>query len=242
MTSQKTKLFTLLTVILLTIMFSGIISATTIDDTNNTVSDNSQLTNTTIATEFLAVNTKISLDKIPNTKKDETITISGKVVDENNKTISNAAVRLNINGLQKTLRTDVNGVYAFNYTVTKAGTTNVTACVLAINKYAASNVTTKVSVAKLATKIKINSIKSVVQKTNVNITGQLCDENGKGIYGTVKLLINNGRATIKTDTNGQFTYTHNATRVGTNNVTASNLESNNYNSTQSTAVFTVTKT
>lgn len=96
MTSQKTKLFTLLTVILLTIMFSGIISATTIDDTNNTVSDNSQLTNTTIATEFLAVNTKISLDKIPNTKKDETITISGKVVDENNKTISNAAERLNI--------------------------------------------------------------------------------------------------------------------------------------------------
>ena len=76
----------------------------------------------------------------------------------------------------------------------------------------------------------------------VKINEKLSDENDKAVTKTIKLLINNGRKTIKTDNTGTFTYSHNATWAGQNTITATYLESNNYLPTNSTTTFTVTKT
>ena len=75
----------------------------------------------------------------------------------------------------------------------------------------------------------------------VKINEKLSDENDKAVTKTIKLLINNGRKTIKTDNTGAFTYSHNATWAGQNTITATYLESNNYLPTNSTTTFTVTK-
>ena len=75
----------------------------------------------------------------------------------------------------------------------------------------------------------------------VKINEKLSDENDKAVTGTIKLLINKVRKTIKTDNTGAFTYSHNATWAGQNTITATYLESTNYLPTNSTTTFTVTK-
>jgi len=193
-----------------------------------------------ITIEITPMDTILTLDTIKDAKKGETITISGKLVDKKGNPIV-GSIKLTINGARATVKTGKNGVFTYNYTVTKVGTNNITAAYLGANRYSAGNATTTVKVNKAGTKIILNSIGTVTQKTNVDIKGQLNDEYGNGIYGTVKLLINNGRATVKTDKTGAFTYSHNATRAGENTITANYLVSNNYEASETTTTFTVVK-
>ena len=197
-------------------------------------------TNTTATVKVTAMNTQIVLDKIANAKKGEKITISGKLLDENGNAIT-GTIKLLINNGRATVKTDENGIFTYEYTVTKVGENNITASYLGANRYAATEATTTAQVEKLATTITLNNIGTVTQKTMVKISGKLADENGKAVTGTIKLLINNGRKTIKTDNTGAFTYSHNATWAGQNTITATYLESTNYLPTNSTTTFTVTK-
>ena len=196
--------------------------------------------NTTATVEVTAMDTQIVFDKISSAKKGEKITISGKLLDENGNAIT-GTIKLLINNGRATVKTDKNGVFTYEYTVTKVGVNNITASYLGANRYSASNATTTAQVEKLATVITLNNIGTVTQKSMVKISGKLADENGKAVTGTIKLLINNGRKTIKTDNTGAFTYSHNATWAGQNTITATYLESNNYLPTNSTTTFTVTK-
>ena len=161
-------------------------------------------------------------------------------MDENGNPVV-GTVKLLINGGRATVKTDENGVFSYEYTVTKVGANNITATYEGSNRYTVSTATSTINVAKAGTKITLNSIGTVTQKSLVDITGQLSDENGNGIYGTVKLLINNGRATVKTDKTGAFTYSYNATRAGDNTIKASYLVSNNYEASEATTNFTVVK-
>ena len=192
------------------------------------------------AVEVTCMDTVLTLDSISDAKKGETITVSGKLVDANGMAVV-GTVKLNINGARATVKTDSEGVFSYDYTVSKVGINNITASYLGANRYSASNTSTTVTVNRAGTRITLNMIDTVVQKANVNITGQLSDENDNGIYGTVKLLINNGRATVKTDSTGAFTYAFNATKLGENTIKASYLVSNNYEASETSAAFTVVK-
>ena len=194
----------------------------------------------TLTVEITAMDTVLTLDSINDAKKGENITVSGKLVDEKGNPIV-GTVKLTINGARATVKTDESGVFTYDYTVTKVGTNNITASYLGANRYSASNATATATVNRLGTKITLNPIGTVTQKTNMDITGQLSDENDNGIYGTVKLLINNGRATVKTDKTGAFTYTYNATRAGDNTIKANYLESKNYGASETNTAFTVVK-
>ncbi len=197
-------------------------------------------TNTTATVEVTAMDTQIVFDEISSAKKGEKITISGKLVDENGNAVT-GTIKLLINNGRATVKTNENGVFTYEYTVTKVGVNNITASYLGANRYTATEATTTAQVEKLATTITLNNIGTVTQKSMVEISGKLADENGKAITGTIKLLINNGRKTIKTDNTGAFTYSHNATFAGENTITANYLESTNYLPTNSTTTFTVTK-
>ena len=186
-----------------------------------------------------ALNTKLTIDPVT-AKKGDKITITGKLVDENGNPVV-GTVKLLINGGRATVKTDENGVFSYEYTVTKVGANNITATYEGSNRYTVSTATSTIDVAKAGTQITLNPLGTVTQKSLVDITGQLSDENGNGIYGTVKLLINNGRATVKTDKTGAFTYSYNATRAGDNTIKASYLVSNNYEASEATTNFTVVK-
>ena len=194
----------------------------------------------TLTVEITPRDTILTIDSIKDAKKGETVTITGKLTDDNGEAVV-GTIKLTINGARATVKTDENGVFTYEYTVTKVGVNNITASYLGANRYSASNTSTTVKVNKAGTQITLNPIKTVTQKTNVDIKGQLSDENGNGIYGTVKLLINNGRATVKTDKTGAFTYSYNATRAGENTIKANYLESNNYEASETNTTFTVVK-
>jgi len=61
------------------------------------------------------------------------------------------------------------------------------------------------------------------------------------VDGTIKLSINNGRATVKTDSEWAFTYTYTATRDGENTIKANYLASENYEASETSTTFTVEK-
>ena len=61
------------------------------------------------------------------------------------------------------------------------------------------------------------------------------------VDGTIKLLINSGRATVKTDNNGAFTFTYTATRDGENTIKANYLASENYEASETSTTFTEQK-
>lgn len=74
---------------------------------------------------------------------------------------------------------------------------------------------------KINTEIIFNPITDVNFGKSVDITGKILDENKTGIPNeTIKLLINNARATTKTNKNGTFTYLINKPKPGTNTITA----------------------
>ena len=180
----------------------------------------------------------LSLKSINATKKGNDITITGQLVDEQGKDIV-GTVKLLINNGRATVKTDNNGVFTYIYTVNRVGINNITATYLGSNKYMNSTDMITVEVLKLNTKISIDPINKVTQKTKVEITGKLSDERGNAIYGKVKLLINTGHTTVKTDDNGFFTYNYTATHLGVNNITATYIESNNYLGSNSTCNFIV---
>ena len=150
-------------------------------------------------------------------------------------------VKLLINNGRVTVKTDSNGIFTYNYLVTRVGINNISATYKGSTKYTVSTASSIINVEKTGTKIVLNEVGTVKQKSKVDITGQLCDENDKGIYGTVKLLINSGRATVKTDDNGLFTYSFNATQSGENTVKANYIESTNYEASESLTMFAVIK-
>ena len=195
-------------------------------------------TNTTATFKVLQKGTKIVINTIKKAKYGETITITGQLLDESGKDIY-GTVKLLINGGRATVKTDKDGKFSYNYTTSRVGVNNVTATYLESAKYTANNTTTTFTIEPQSTKLTINPIKTVTAKTNITISGKLSDKNGKGFYGTVKLLINNGRATVKTDTSGLYSYTYTASRVGVNNITASYLGSEKYLETNTTSTFTV---
>jgi len=193
-----------------------------------------------ITVEVMPMDTTITLDAIQAVKKGENITVSGKVLDENGNPVS-GTVKLIINNGRATVKTDFDGVFMYDFTANRLGTTNITASYIGGNRYFASYTNSTVTVTSAGTNITLKPLGTVTQKTNVDITGQLNDEFGNGIYGTVKLLINNGRATVKTDVTGAFTYTYNATRAGENTIKANYLESANYQASEVNSTFTVVK-
>ncbi len=192
----------------------------------------------TISVAVGQLNTQIVFDKINPVKFGENVTIKGKLLDENGDAVV-GTVKLEINGGRATVKTDENGEFSYVYPATPAGRMYISAEYLGNNRYNVSKASTGVNVSKIGTMIVIDPIDPVLLDTYVNITGQLRDENGNGIYGTVKLLINRGRATVKTDSNGFFTYQHNASRYGTSYITANFLETNRYLESQSKLIFHV---
>ena len=183
--------------------------------------------------------TTLTINPIKDAQYDDTIIITGELVDEDNRTVQ-GTINLNINGKNITVETDKTGKYQYEYTITKMTDLNITATYTGTEKFTPSNASTTVTVIKQDTNIIFDNIKEINSGDKVTITGQLIDGNEKGFYGTIKLLINNARATIKTYKEGYFTYTTTLSKVGTNNITASYIESAKYKAGNSTTTVTVT--
>lgn len=90
----------------------------------------------------------ITLDPISPVNQKENITIKGKIIDKDGKSISGAQVKITINGSPKTLKADSDGVFTYTYTLSNVGTNNITAVFNGNNSFEATNATLTVDVIK----------------------------------------------------------------------------------------------
>lgn len=182
--------------------------------------------------------TSITVEGIADVKKGETVTITGTLTDNNGKSLSNKVVRLLINNGRKTLKTDVNGVYTFDYTLTRIGENTIKATFEGNDYYTEATTILTVDVKSLATKITLDPMGPVIKGKQATISGTLTDENNNTIANAqVKITINGSTKTLKTDSEGRFTHTYTFGKIGQNTITTTYTGSNSYD--ESEAITTV---
>ncbi len=71
-------------------------------------------------------NTKITINKIKNTKINKTITIKGTLKSINGKTLRNTKIKIKTNNKTVTVKTNTKGIYTYRYKVTQKGTNKIT--------------------------------------------------------------------------------------------------------------------
>jgi len=186
--------------------------------------------------------TKITLNNIAATQYSNKITISGKFTRSTGEVLSNAAIVVKVNGVNYTAKTDANGSYSVNYTVTKVGTNNVTAIFAGNSVYNAKNVSKTFVVNKKDTTITLNNIATTQYSDKITITGKLTRSTGEALTNaTVTININGVNYTAITDSSGNYAINYTVTKVGTNNITAIFAGNSAYNKVNTTKTFTVTK-
>ncbi|WP_323736398.1 Ig-like domain repeat protein [Methanosphaera sp. ISO3-F5] len=195
----------------------------------------------TQTTFIVTKDTKITINT-KNVKYEETITITGKLADENNKAISNTDITLTLNNNKHNIKTNNNGEYTYTTTATTIGTNNVTVTYNGNSNYNPTSTTTTITINKQDTLVTTNTIPATKYTESVTITGTLKDKNGKTLANqNIKLNINGNTVTVKTDKNGAFSYKHTTNTVGTNNLTVTFAGNNNYNNGNTQTTFTVNK-
>ncbi|WP_323736891.1 Ig-like domain repeat protein [Methanosphaera sp. ISO3-F5] len=185
--------------------------------------------------------TLITINSIPATKYTENVTITGTLKDKNGKTLPNQNMDISINDKTVTIKTDENGAYSYKHTTNKVGTNNLTVTFAGNNNYNNANTQTTFTVNKQDTTITLNNIKSTYT-SNATITGKLISKDGTVLaYQNMKLNINGKSVSVKTDSNGIFTYKYRTNKVGTNNITVTYYGNSNYQGTTLKKTFTVSK-
>lgn len=90
----------------------------------------------------------IIIDSLGTINKGDNVTISGKITDKNNNAIANAQVKITINGSPKTVKSDSNGVFVYNYIMNRLGDNDITVIFNGNNNFLATNTTSIVNVVK----------------------------------------------------------------------------------------------
>ena len=184
----------------------------------------------------------ITYNPIKDTKYKNNITITGKIMDKNEKSLYNINVLITINGKLFKAKTDKTGSFTLITTANNIGTNNVTLGYGGNVKYNSYETSTTFQVEKQDITITYNPIKDTKYKNNITITGKVMDINGRPIYNINTLITINGKLyKAKTDNNGAFILTTIANNIGTNKVTLAYNGNTNYNSYETSTSFNVEK-
>ena len=188
-----------------------------------------------------AKETTISIDPLENVKYGDNITISGLLVNEDSIALSNLNVTVKLNDEEKTVTTR-NGEYKYDTTASVIGENTVTVTFAGTEKQTESTATYTFEVAKANTVIELSEIEAVKKGEVTTIAGILTTEKGDVLANkVVRLLVNNGRKTVKTNDMGEFSFDYTTTKVGQIDVTATFEGNNYYEATSNDTIFTVNK-
>ena len=183
-----------------------------------------------------AKETTITIDPLDSVHYDNEITISGTLVNEDSLALSNQNVTIKFNDEEVTVTTR-NGEFKYTTTAKIIGENTITATYAGNDKYQASEATYTFEVAKANTYINLTELQAVKKGDVTSISGTLYDENNVALENAVvRLLVNNGRKTVKTNKMGEFSFDYTTTKVGELTVTAT-YEGNDYYEATSTDGF-----
>ena len=255
--------------ITLCILLIGIVSATDVDsntteqthtisekivsDTPDTVSevkenvinDNKEEVKKNTKTESIKtsgqIQTKISIDPIPDISVDESVFVMGTFTDINNNPLRNTHLKLDVDGDSYYAETYDDGFYLGEYIADTPGTKTVTVSWAGNTKYAPTTSKTTFHVqGPKQTYIVLNNIKDVNSSEYVTISGYYYYDQNKPLKQTTMTInINGTNYYAKTNNNGYFTYNYKTTNPGTNKVTVSYAGTDKFLPATATKTFNV---
>lgn len=183
---------------------------------------------------------KLTVNTISQKVYNDKFTITGKLVDKSGAAIKNAAVKVKVNAKTVSVKTNTNGVFNAKVNATTVGKNNVTVTYAGNTNIKAITAKKTFTVAKKDTKITFNEVSEKTKGTKVTLSGKLTDVSGVAIKNAeVRFRVNNEVTTLKTDSNGKFTYKITADKVGTNKITIYCPASTNYKGQSYQTTFNV---
>jgi hypothetical protein len=184
----------------------------------------------------------ITIDEIPDVGYNETVTVSGMFTDVNGVALGNSKLTVAVNGEQQTVTTEADGSFTFETQSVIAGENNVTVAYGGYAKYNEYQANATFNVVLEDTFITVDAIADVTYKDSVTITGKLTDANGKAFKkSTVTITLNGKNIKVKTDDQGVYTYTFNATTMDLNTVKVAYEGYGKVNPSEAETTFTVNK-
>ena len=196
--------------------------------------------NITITYTVIKRATKISLNYVEDSDYGNTVTINGKLVDNENYPMVNDKITITINGEDYTTTTNKSGDFTLYYEPTTTGYKRVTATFDDNNYYIESSASTSFRVSSKETRIILESIEDTEYSKIINIVGKCTDNDGNGLSNVdISLSINGEKYNTTTDNYGDFNFYYQTKKVGVTDITVSYSGDNKYSGTYTQSRFTV---
>jgi hypothetical protein len=184
----------------------------------------------------------ITIDEIPDAGFNETVVVSGMFTDVNGVVLGNSKLTVTINGVKENVRSDAEGRFAVETQALIAGVNNVTVYYGGYAKYNEYQANATFNVVLEDTFITVDAIDDVTYKDSVTITGKLTGAEGKALRkSTVTITLNGKAIKVKTDDQGVYAYTFNATTMDLNTVKVAYEGYGRVNPSEAETTFTVNK-
>ena len=190
--------------------------------------------------------TFLTLQQVPDVTIGMTVNITGSLKDNNGHGISNASIKIKINGdIKSTPKTDDNGDFSFSFEAKKIGSYTVKVSYEEDDTYKGSDDSKTFNVFKIETNLSISSTLLGVKKgDSIDIRGLLLAEDKKHTPikdASVEVSINNSKQTVKTNSLGEYLRTgFQVTNIGSYNVVVSYAGNEIYNESKVSTEFMVT--
>lgn len=204
-------------------------------------------TQTTASKEIIATKTDTKLvTSTPNRSYvNDTIKITGKLVDENNQTITNTKLNILIKSANTNtsdiIQTSATGSYEYEFKPQETQQYNITIIFNGTYKYNQSQSHITITPIKHSTQITITKINTSKYNSTITITGQVLDnENNHTVNGTVTIILNNNIITTIALINGQYKTTHTIKTIQDNKLQIKFNENNVYIQSNKTINFETT--
>ena len=184
----------------------------------------------------------VTYEPISDVNFGENVTITGKFTTTTGKAITNANVKIIINGVKYYAKTDKTGTYLLSVQTTVAGVNTVSIGYSGNAKYEAYETTTTFNVlGKQPVVVTYDPISNVKLGNNVTITGKFTTSTGKAITNAnVKIMINGVKYYAKTDRTGSYLLSVKTSKVGVNTVTLGYSGNAKYEAYETSTTFNVT--
>ncbi|MBR0472846.1 MAG: Ig-like domain repeat protein [Methanosphaera sp.] len=165
---------------------------------------------------------KIKLNPITRVHYSMNTSITGKVTDNNNKTIKNLKFKITVDKKQYTIKTDHKGLFNLSIKTTKSGKNKLLINYQGNKYYQDYTLKTTFTTSSMPTRLTLNKITPKKAEEKVVIKGILKDGNNKALKNKqITLELNGEKIPLKTNKKGEYKYTFNAEVQGRNNVTVS---------------------
>ena len=229
-------------------IYSYTFKASTLGTNNVSVSyvGNARFIGASASTAFNVVNktaTKMTVNSLGTVQKDSYVTVTGRYTAVTGINLTYTPIRITINGVTYTNKTDAYGIYSYTFKAATWGTNNVTVAYPGNARFIGATAKTTLTVKGTATtRILLDPIQETEYSNIINIVGKCTDNEGNGLSNAdISLSINGVKYNTTTDNYGDFNFYYQTKKVGVNDITVSYFGDVNHLGTTTLSQFTVTK-